>query len=346
MSHHDLQTLPKVLLHDHLDGGLRPQTVLDLAAANGYTNLPATDVEALTDWFFQGQSASLERYLEAFAHTVGVMKTAESIERVAYESVEDLAAHNVVYAETRMAPSLCLGEGLDRTGAIAAMVAGLRRGEADFGLPMRLIVDAMRQESDSVEVAQAAVAFADDGVVGFDLAGPELGFPATAHREACDVARQGGLHLTIHAGEGDGVQSIVGALEVGAERLGHGSRLIEDIEFADGEVTSMGSVAQSVLDTGLVLETCITSNIHTGMYPDAASHPVGLLHRAGFGITIDTDNRLMSGTTPTDEFALAVEHHGFDVQDLELVTMRAIDAAFCDQATKDLVIERVIVGYS
>jgi len=346
MSRQDLQTLPKVLLHDHLDGGLRPQTVLDLATANGYTDLPETDVEALTDWFHQGESASLERYLAAFAHTVGVMKTAESIERVAYESVEDLAAHNVVYAETRMAPSLCLGEGLDRAGAIAAMLAGLRRGEADFGLPMRLIVDAMRQESDSVEVAQAAVALAGDGVVGFDLAGPELGFPATAHREACDVARQGGLHLTIHAGEGDGVQSIVSALEVGAERLGHGVRLIEDVEFADGEVTAMGSVAQSVLDTGLVLETCLTSNIHTGMYPDAASHPLGLLHRSGFDITINTDNRLMSGITPTDEFALAVEHHGFDVQDLELVTMRAIDAAFCDQATKDLVIDRVIVGYS
>jgi adenosine deaminase len=346
MSHQDLQALPKVLLHDHLDGGLRPQTVLDLAASYGYSDLPASGVEGLTEWFFQGQSASLERYLEAFAHTVGVMKTTAAIERVAYEAVEDLAAHSVVYAETRMAPSLCLGEGLGRTDAIAAMVEGLRRGEEDFGLPMRLIIDAMRQDSDSVEVAEAAVAFAGDGVVGFDLAGPELGFPATAHREACEIAHDGGLHLTIHAGEGDGVQSIAGALEVGAERLGHGVRLIEDIEIADGEVHAMGSVAQSVLDTGMVLETCITSNLHTGMYPDAASHPLGTLHRAGFGVTINTDNRLMSGITPTDEFALAVDHHGFDVQDLELVTLRAIDAAFCDQATKDLVIERVIVGYS
>jgi len=346
MSPEDLKALPKVLLHDHLDGGLRPQTVLDLAAADGYLDLPASGVEDLTDWFFQGRSASLERYLDAFTHTVGVMKTAAAIERVAYETVEDLAADNVVYAETRMAPSLCLGEGLDRGEAIAAMLEGLRRGEADFGLPMRLIVDAMRQDSDSVEVVRAAVAFVGDGVVGFDLAGPELGFPATEHREACDLARQGGLHLTIHAGEGDGVQSIVGALEVGAERLGHGVRLIEDIELANGEVQTMGPVAQSVLDTGIVLETCITSNLHTGMYPDAASHPLGLLQRSGFGVTINTDNRLMSGITPTDEFALAVDHHGFDLQDLELVTLRAIDGAFCDQATKDQVIERVIVGYS
>lgn len=345
MSPEEIRGLPKVLLHDHLDGGLRPQTILELAEENGQDGLPSYDIEELTDWFFQGRSASLELYLEAFAHTVGVMQTSDAIERVAYEATEDLAAHGVVYGEIRMAPSLCTERGLDRSAAIAAMLAGMRRGEAEFGLPLRLIIDAMRQDSDSVEVARTAVEFVGEGVVGFDLAGPEAGFPAAAYRKACEVALEGGLHLTIHAGEGDGVQSIAGAIEVGAERLGHGVRLVEDIEFAAGEVRTLGPVAQAVFEAGLTLEICPTSNLHIGLYPDAASHPLGLLYRSGFAVTLNTDNRLMSRVTPTDEFSLAVEHHGFDSQDLELVTMRAIDSAFCDQATKDLVAEKVIAGY-
>jgi len=346
MSPEELRILPKVLLHDHLDGGLRPQTILELAEIGGYDRLPSRDLDELTDWFFQGRSASLERYLEAFAHTVGVMQTAAAIERVAYEATEDLAAQGVVYAEMRMAPSLCTDRELNRTDAIAAMLAGMSRGEAEFGLPVRLIVDAMRQDSDSSEVARAAVEFAGEGVVGFDLAGPEAGYSALEHRRACEIALEGGLHLTIHAGEGDGVQSIVGAMEVGAERLGHGVRLVEDIDVVAGEAETLGPVAQTVLDTGLTLEICPTSNLHTGVFPDARSHPLGLLHRAGFTVTISTDNRLMSRISPTDEFAFAVEHHGFDVQDLELVTMRAIDAAFCDQGTKDRVAATVMAGYA
>lgn len=346
MSPEELRILPKVLLHDHLDGGLRPQTILELALTGGYDGLPSRDLDELTDWFFQGRSASLERYLEAFAHTVGVMQTAAAIERIAYEATEDLAAQGVVYAEMRMAPSLCTDRELDLTEAIAAMLAGMLRGEAEFGLPVRLIVDAMRQDSDSSEVARAAVQFVGEGVVGFDLAGPEAGYSALEHREACEIALEGGLHLTIHAGEGDGVQSIVGAMEVGAERLGHGVRLVEDINVVAGEAETLGSVAQIVLDTGLTLEICPTSNLHTGVFPDAKSHPLGMLHRAGFTVTINTDNRLMSRSSPTDEFSFAVEHHGFDVQDLEMVTMRAIDAAFCDQATKDRVAATVMAGYA
>lgn len=346
MSPEELRILPKVLLHDHLDGGLRPQTILELAETDGYTGLPSDNLEELTDWFFQGQSASLERYLEAFAHTVGVMQTADAIERVAYEATEDLAAQGVVYAEIRMAPSLCTERDLDLTEAIAAILAGLGRGEADFGVPVRLIVDAMRQQSDSSEVARAAVDFAAAGVVGFDLAGPEAGNSALDHRLACQIALEGGLHLTIHAGEGDGVKSIAGAMEVGAERLGHGVRLVEDIKVVAGEAETLGPVARSVLDAGLTLEICPTSNLHTGVFSDARSHPLGLLHRAGFAVTINTDNRLMSRISSTDEFSFAVEHHGFDVQDLELVTMRAIDAAFCDRATKDRIVSTVMAGYS
>jgi adenosine deaminase len=341
-----LRALPKILLHDHLDGGLRPQTVLDLASEQGYGGLPTSDFDELAEWFFQGRSASLERYLEAFAHTVGVMQTAEAIERVAFEAVEDLAAHGVVYAETRMAPSLCTGTGLDRTTAIAAMLSGLQSGEAAFGLPVRLIVDAMRQDTDSVEVARDAVAFVGQGVVGFDLAGPEDGYPPSAHSGALALAAAGGLHLTIHAGEGDGVASIASALSEGAERIGHGARLIEDTTLVDGEIEALGDVATQVYDTGMALEICPTSNLHTGMYGDAGSHPVGALHRAGFAVTINTDNRLMSGITPTDEFALVVEHHDFVEQDLEIVTRRALDAAFCDDETRAIAEAKVSAGYT
>ena len=345
MSPEELRALPKVLLHHHLDGALRPQTILELAESTGYDRLPSYQLEELTDWFFQGESASLEAYLNAFAHTVGVMQTADAIERVAYETVQDLAGHGVVYAEVRMAPALCTERGLEISEVISAILTGLRHADTEFGLTTRLIVDAMRQHSDSLEVARAAVAFAGHGVVGFDLAGPEAGFPATAHREACEMSLEGGLNLTIHAGEGDGVASIAGAIEVGAQRLGHGVRVVEDIEVVAGEVVALGPVARSVFDTGLVLEVCPTSNLHIGLFPDPHSHPLGLLHRFGFAVTLNTDNVLMSQTNPTDEFSFAVDHHGFDVQDLELVTMRALDAAFCDRATKDLVSERVIAGY-
>jgi len=345
MSAEDLRAFPKVLLHHHLDGALRPQTVLDLAAVTGYEHLPSDDIEGLTEWFFQGRSASLERYLEAFDHTVGVMQTADAIERVAYETVEDLAADGVLYAEIRMAPALATERDLDVSDVIGAILAGFGRAEDDFGLPSRLIVDAMRQDSDSLEIAEAAVAFAGKGVVGFDLAGPEAGFPATLHRDACEFVLSAGLHLTIHAGEGDGVESISGALDVGAQRLGHGVRLVDDMEVAAGEVTHLGPVAQAVFDAGLALEVCPTSNMHTGMFTDPALHPLGLLHRSGFAVTINTDNVLMSQTSATEEFRFAADHHGFDVADFEIVTMRSIDAAFCDQETKDRVAQEILTGY-
>lgn len=347
MSADGLAALPKVLLHDHLDGGLRPQTVLDLADAAGYCGLPAQDAGELAAWFYQGdESTSLEQYLEAFAHTCGVMQSSAALQRVAYEAVEDLAAEGVVYAELRFAPSLSTRQGLSRGGVIEAVLEGLNRAEKDFGLPVRLIIDAMRQDRDSEEVARVAAEFAGNGVVGFDLAGPEAGFPATDHGRACAIAAEGGLRLTIHAGEGDGVASIAAALEVGAERVGHGARLIEDTKVVDGEITDLGAVATHVFEAGTTLEVCPTSNIHTGMYPTAADHPIGALHRAGFNVTLNTDNRLMSRVTPTHEFALVVQDQGFDLQDLEVVTLRALGAAFCDAATRDAAIEKVKAGYN
>jgi adenosine deaminase len=341
----DLERLPKVVLHEHLDGGLRPQTVIDLAAAAGYDGLPHQDPESLAAWFYQGDAVSLDAYLAAFAQTIAVMQSPEAIRRVAYESAQDLAADGVVYAEVRFAPSLHLRGGMTRRDVLEAAIAGFAEAEADFGLPTRILVDAMRQHDDSADVARAAVEFAGRGVVGFDLAGPEEGNPAASHRSALRIASEGGLRITIHAGEGAGVDSIRDALESGAERIGHGARIIEDTTVVRGAITQMGPVADAVLRNGVALELCPTSNLNTGMYRDAADHPIGLLHRAGFSVTINTDNRLMSATSMTDEFRLVVDHHGFGLDDLRVVTRNAIDAAFCDETTRDAARARIEAGY-
>lgn len=341
------QSLPKVLLHDHLDGGLRPSTVIDLANRLGYQGLPTADEDDLAAWFYQGDStASLERYLEAFTHTFGVMQDADALRRTVYEAAQDLARDGVVYAEIRFGPSLHTAEGMTRAEVIEAALEGARSGEADFGIPIRLIIDALRQADDSVDVAEAASGFAGSGVVGFDLAGPEAEFPPELHRKACDLAQSAGLGLTIHAGEGAGVPSIAAALAVGAQRLGHGARIVEDTIEDDGEIVDLGPVAAQVRDDRVPLELAPTSNLHTSMYPDAAAHPLGMLHRAGFTVTLNTDNRLMSRTSMSQEFALAAENHGFELDDFRAVTMQALDAAFCDEETRERVRDRVVAGYA
>jgi adenosine deaminase len=340
-----LQRLPKVVLHDHLDGGLRPATVLELAREQGYEGLPADDEEALARWFFQAESATLVRYLEAFGQTLAVMQTAEAIERVALEAVLDLAADGVVYAELRFAPMLHLQRGLSPEQVVDAVLAGLAAGERRTGIPAFAILCAMRQHDDATAVAALAVAFAGRGVVAFDLAGPEAGFPASRHRGACRAAIEGGLHLTLHAGEAAGVESIADALGCGAERLGHGVRIVDDLTVREGRVVGMGPVAAQVHARGIPLEVCPSSNLHTGAFPSAAEHPVGLLHRAGFAVTISPDNRLMSGTSMTTEFALITDRQGFGVEDLKAVSLRAADAAFCGAATRAEVRERVLAGY-
>jgi adenosine deaminase len=341
----DYTSLPKVLLHDHLDGGLRPETVIDLARDAGYDGLPHTDVDELRRWFHQGGSFSLEAYLEAFTQTVAVMQTPRAMHRVAYEAAEDLAADGVVYAEIRFAPSQHTSGVMARGDALEAAVAGFADAERDFGIPVRVIVDAMRQDVDSVEVAATAVEFAGRGVVGFDLAGPEAGFPASGHIEALEMARRGGLRITIHAGEGDGVTSVEDAVRSGAERLGHGVRIVEDTTRVDAEVTEVGPVAEMVRERGIPLEVAPTSNLDTGMFSDASAHPIGALHRAGFVVTVNTDNRLMSSTSMSDEFRLLVEHQGFDASDLGRITSNAVDAAFCDEETRAAVRNRVEAGY-
>jgi adenosine deaminase len=334
-----LQGLPKAELHNHLDGGLRVSTVLELADAIGYDGLPSTDEEILAGWFYQGDSGSLESYLAGFEHTIAVMQTPAAIERVAYEAGLDLAADGVIYAEIRFAPILNTRRGLAREDVIEAALSGLRRGAAESGLVVGLIVDAMRNYPDSLLDARAAVHFAGKGVVGFDLAGPEFRFPADDHLPACRLAKEYGLGLTIHAGEADGPDSIHRALtKCGADRIGHGIRIADDIS-ANGE---LGGVASLVRDRQIPLEVCPSSNLHTlGITPQ--EHPLGRLKRLGFNLTLNTDNRLMSRVTLTDEFGFAVDHHGFTANDLYRVTTAALDGAFIDHSTRSE-LDRVVAA--
>jgi len=341
----DIPTFPKVVLHDHLDGGLRASTVLALADESGYLGLPHIDEPALAEWFDQSQSASLVEYLAAFAETGAVMQRPAALLRVAREAVEDHAADGVVYAEIRFAPSLHLSNGMTCHEAIRAVLDGLADGETATGTVARVIVDAMRQDDDSAEVAAAAADFAGAGVVGFDLAGPEAGFPASAHREAMVLAMKGGLRITIHAGEADGPGSIADALDSGAERLGHGVRISEDVVIQDGQIIEFGPIARRVHTDGVALELCPYSNLHTRAVASAAEHPAGMLLRAGFKVTLNTDNRLMSNTSMNKEFALARSDLGFSNEDLRTVTDHAVEAAFCDEETRRTVAAAVTAGY-
>jgi adenosine deaminase len=343
MSH--LRSLPKVVLHDHLDGGVRPETLVDLAPDAGYRDLPSDDPEELAHLLYQGEATSLEAYLDSFRHTFGVMQTPEAMRRVAFECIADHAAEGVVYAEIRFAPSLHLRAGMTRGEAIGYVIEGLADAEREFGVASGVIVDILRQDADSMEVANAAVGYAGRGVVAIDLAGPEAPYPPALFERAIAHGRAGGLRVTIHAGEGAGVASIAGALAIGAERLGHGARIIEDTEVDAGEIVVMGPVAAEVHERGIALELCPTSNLHTRMYPSAGDHPIGTLYRAGFAVTVNTDNRLMSGVTMTDEFALLAEYQGFTDDDFRAVTMNAVEAAFCDDETRTRLRALVAAGY-
>ena len=321
-----LRRAPKVLLHDHLDGGLRPETVLDLARSVGH-QLPATDPSELARWFFQGgRGADLERYLAAFGHTVALLQTEAALTRVARECVEDLDADGVVHAEVRYAPELSTAGGLHLDAVFDAVAEGLAAGPPT--IEVRLLCCIMRQDARGEEVVTAALRARDRGVpvVGVDLAGPEVGYPASQHAGALRRARDGGLHLTLHAGEAVGPASIADALDQGAERLGHGVRIVEDLA-ADG---TPGPVAERVLAGGVALELCPTSNVHTGVVDHLADHPVERLRRAGFRITVSTDNRLMSGVTHSGELAATAAGHGWHLEDVRAVTDTAAEVAFVD----------------
>ncbi|MGY1703254.1 adenosine deaminase [Geodermatophilus sp. SYSU D00697] len=341
----DLRRAPKVLLHDHLDGGLRPQTVLELADAVGYRELPADDAETLGRWFRQAaDSGSLVRYLETFAHTVGVMQRPEAVQRVARECALDLAADGVVHAEVRMAPELLTAQGTPIEEAVEAILDGFAKGSAEAaaaGTPITVgtLLCAMRQNDRWDEVAGLVVRHRDAGVVGFDLAGPEIGFPPDRHPSAIALLDRAGAHRTVHAGEAAGIDSIVAALDgARAERLGHGVRIADEVA-ADG---TLGPVAQRVRDRGVPLEVAPSSNVQTGAYPSLAEHPVDRLHRLGFAVTVNTDNRLMSGVSMTSELTDVVATFGWGWDDVQTVTERALAAAFLPASERERLLTDVV----
>ncbi|HEU5005624.1 MAG TPA: adenosine deaminase [Jatrophihabitantaceae bacterium] len=326
-----IRRAPKVLLHDHLDGGLRPSTIVELAEQIGYQALPAHDPAELGTWFRDAaDSGSLERYLETFAHTLAVMQTIDGVHRVAREAVEDLAADGVVYAEIRWAPELHTEGGLTLEQVVDAVLDGFREGEqvaASQGHRIRVgaIATAMRHAARSSEIAELAVAYRDRGVVGFDIAGAEAGFPPTRHLDAFEYLRRENFHFTIHAGEAFGLPSIWEAIQwCGADRLGHGVRVVDDIT-AGG---ALGRLAQYVRDKRIPLEMCPSSNVQTGAAKSIAEHPIGLLRKLQFRVTVNTDNRLMSGTSMTREMALLVDAFGYDWADLQWFTINAMKSSF------------------
>jgi adenosine deaminase len=354
LSSETIVAAPKAMLHDHLDGGLRASTIVELATEYGYAGLPTTDAEALAAHIRRGADRkSLELYLETFDHTVGVMQERDAIIRVAQECAEDLAADGVVYAEVRMAPELCTERGMTLDEVQAAILEGYRRGAAvaaAAGRPivMRSLVTAMRQAARSVEVAELAVRFRDQGVVGFDIAGPEAGFRPTRHLDAFEYVRRENFHITIHAGESFGLPSIWEALQYcGAERLGHGVRIVDDITVRDDGSVELGRLAAFVRDRRVPLEMCPTSNVHTAAAASIAEHPIDLLRRLRYRVTLNTDNRLMSGVTLSSEFAALDAAFGIGLGEMEWLTINALKSAFApfDERLR-LINEIVKPGYA
>jgi adenosine deaminase len=344
-----LKMLPKVLLHEHLDGVLRPQTIIDLARDAKYLGLPTEDAQALGKWFHQGANkGSLAKYLEGFAHTIAVMQTEEALERVAYEQAEDLSNDGVIYFETRFAPVFHSQKGLSHQQVLSSVLKGLERGQKDFGVLSGVIVCAMRNMDVSLEMAELAVDFRDRGVVGFDLAGEEGGHPPKKHVDAFHYIQRQNFNITIHAGEGYGKESIWQAIQYcGAHRIGHGTRLIDDIAVADGKAVKLGDLAQYVLDKRIPLEICLISNVHTGATPSLAEHPFKIFFQERFRVTLNTDNRLMSDTTMTREFEVAAETFGLTFDDFEKLTINAMKSAFIPYIQRRDIIYNVIKpGYA
>jgi adenosine deaminase len=344
-----IRQAPKALLHDHLDGGLRPATVLELADQFGYPDLPASDEHILAAWFrTAAHSGSLVRYLEPFAHTVGVMQSAPALYRVAYECVEDLAGDNVVYAEVRFAPELHIDGGLSLDEVVDAVLAGFADGEKALRsdgrtITVRCLVTAMRHAARSREIAELAIRFRDKGVVGFDIAGAEAGFPPTRHLDAFEYMRNHNGRFTIHAGEAFGLPSIHEAIAFcGADRLGHGVRIVDDITAAPDGSLRLGRVASIVRDKRIPLEMCPSSNVQTGAVKSIAEHPFDLLARLRFRVTVNTDNRLMSDTTMSQEMARLVEAFGYGWSDLERFTINAMKSAFIPFDERLALIDEVI----
>ncbi|MGA7834102.1 MAG: adenosine deaminase [Acidimicrobiales bacterium] len=348
-----IREAPKVLLHEHLDGGLRPETIVELANEVDYRGLPTKDPEELARWFVvDAPGSDLVRYLEGFAHTTALMQTREQLERVAAESAIDLARDGVVYAEVRFAPELHLDGGLTMNEVVRAALDGFALGTKEAAnegrrIVVRTILSAMRQANLSETIAQLAIDFREEGVCGFDIAGPEDGFPPTKHLRAFHLIQREDFHLTIHAGEAFGLPSIWEAVQFcNAERLGHGVRIVDDIKEVNGEYR-LGRLANFVRDRRIPLEVCPTSNVHTGAARSIAEHPIDLLKRLKFRVTLNTDNRLMSGITLSSEFATCATAFGWTLADMEWLTLNAAKSTFYEFNQRLAMINNVIKpGYA
>ncbi len=346
-----LRALPKVLLHDHLDGGLRPTTVVELADEVGWTpRLPTTDPVALQTWFTAGAEAGdILQYLATFEHTVGVMQTESAIERVAYEAVLDLANDGVVYGEVRFAPELHQDLGLSLDAIVEVVGHGLRRGERDavtLGRPITVnaICCAMRTADRSVEIVNmlARMRYSEPKLVAFDLAGAETGFPPSLHAEALSIARRELLNITIHASEPPDKELISDALAHGAHRIGHGVRLASDILFTPNEQAIFGAIARYIFDHEIALEMAPTCHVQIGAVPTLADHPFAKLLRLGFKVTLNTDNRLMSNVSPTSELAAVTTTFDLSPAEMHKIAINGIEAAFCPAEHKHRILRDVI----
>ena len=330
-----IKAAPKVLLHDHLDGGVRPSTLSEFAAEAGYRGLPTSDTEDLRQWFIADAPGSdLVRYLEGVAHTTALMQTKDQLERVAAETAYDLALDGVVYAEIRFAPELHQQQGLTLDEVVTAVLTGFALGTANaeamgHTIIVRTLISGMRQAHRTLEMAQLAVRYRDQGVCGFDIAGPEDGFPPTEHLEAFHFIQRENFHLTVHAGEAFGLPSIWEAVQFcDAERLGHGVRIVDDITRRDDGTYQLGRLSSYVRDRRIPLEVCPTYNVHTGAAASIAEHPIELLRELRFRVTLNTDNRLMSGITLSSEFEACADAFNWTLADMEWLTLNAAKSSF------------------
>ena len=343
-----IKRLPKALLHDHLDGGLRPETIIEIAQKIGYKKLPTQDPKKLAEWFEEScNSHSLVRYLETFSHTIAVMQTQEAIIQVARECAIDLARDGVVYAEVRGAPELFTEQGLTLDQVVEATIEGYKQGVAEAAkegnkIRVESLLCGMRQNNRSQEAAAAVVKYRDKGVVGFDIAGPEDGFPPTNQIDTFGYLRKENAHFTIHAGEAYGLPSIWEAIQIcGAERLGHGVRIVDDIDFS-GDKPKLGLLASYVRDRRIPLELCPTSNLQTGAAKTYAEHPIGVLSKLRFRVTLNTDNRLMSNTSMSHEMSQCVKSFDWKFVDLQRVTVNALKSSFIPFEERLEIIEKVV----
>jgi adenosine deaminase len=345
----EIRAAPKVLLHDHLDGGLRAATVVDLARQIGYDRLPSEDADEVKLWMQRGANRGhLNLYLDAFQHTVAVMQTRQALIRVAAECAEDLAADGVVYAEVRFAPELHVAGGLSLDEVVEAVLEGFRAGSEGRRITVYALLTAMRTAARSLEIAELAVRYRDQGVVGFDIAGAEAGSPPSRHLDAFQYVARENFHITIHAGEGFGLPSIWEALQwCGAERLGHGVRIMDDIKITPEGTATLGRLASYVRDRRIPLEMCPTSNVQTGAAPSIEAHPIRLLRQLSFRVTVNTDNRLMSGVSLSSEFHRLAGVFGYGWRDIEWLTINAMKSAFAHFDERLRIIDTVVKpGYA